>query len=426
MTAPDTTAGRAHALARDAADPLAAHRERFALPDGVVYLDGNSLGALPRAAVERVRHVVAHEWGTALIRSWNDAGWIDLAQRVAAKIARIIGAAPNEVLCADSTSVNLYKVLTAALQLQASRADGSGGRRRVILSERGNFPTDLYVGQGVAHACGATLRLVDTADIADALDEQVAVLLLTQVDYRSGRMHDLPTMTRRAHAVGALTLWDLAHSAGAVPVDLAAAGADFAVGCGYKYLNGGPGAPAFLFVAQRHLDALAPLAHAQPITGWFGHREPFAFGTDYRPAAGIDRFAVGTPSIVALSLLECGVDTVLAAGIDALRAKSVALTDAFIAHVERLCPELALASPRDAVVRGSQVSFRHPAACAVMQALIARGVIGDVRVPDILRFGFAPLYVRHVDAYDAAHALAAVLRDDEWRDARFQRGGVVT
>jgi len=246
------------------------------------------------------------------------------------------------------------------------------------------------------------------------------------VDYRSGALHDMATLTRRAHAAGAVTVWDLAHSAGAVPVDLEAAGADFAVGCGYKYLNGGPGAPAYVYVAQRHLEALREHPHAQPITGWFGHREPFAFGTDYSPAPGIERFAVGTPSIVALSLLECGVDTVLAAGIDALRRKSMALTDAFIELVQRFCPELPLASPRDAARRGSQVSFRHAEAYAVMQALIARGVIGDVRAPDILRFGFAPLYVRHVDVHDAAQALADVLRDQSWRDARFQRRAVVT
>ncbi len=419
---------RADAQALDAADPLAAHRDHFALPDGIVYLDGNSLGALPRTALDRVQQVVAQEWGMALIRSWNDAGWIELPRRVAAKIARLIGARPDEVICADSTSVNLYKVLAAALRLQAARPQVSVAGRRVILSERGNFPTDLYVAQGVAAWLGDgwELRLVESGAIADALDEQVALLLLTQVDYRSGALHDMTALTQRAQAVGAITVWDLAHSAGAVPVDLTAAGADFAVGCGYKYLNGGPGAPAFAYVAHRHLAALAADPHAQPITGWFGHREPFAFGTDYRPAAGIDRFATGTPSIVALSLLDCGVDSVLAAGIEALRAKSIVLTDAFIAQVGQLCPELELASPRDGAVRGSQVSFRHPAAGAVMQALIARGLIGDVRAPDILRFGFAPLYVRHVDAWDAAHTLATVLRDESWRDARFQRSGVVT
>jgi len=419
---------RQQALARDAADPLAAHRAAFALPDGVIYLDGNSLGALPRAAVERAQRVVAQEWGAALIRSWNDAGWIDLAQRVGAKIARLIGAQPNEVICADSTSVNLFKVLAATLRLQDARPRVSGAARRVILSERGNFPTDLYVAQGVAQWLGGQyeLRLVEAEGIAAALDDSVAVLMLTHVNFKSGAMHDMAALTRQAHAAGALVVWDLAHSAGAVPVDLTVADADFAVGCGYKYLNGGPGAPAFVYAAQRHLAALAGHPYAQPLTGWFGHREPFAFGTDYRPAAGIERFAVGTPSIVALSLLECGVDTVLAAGIDALRSKSIALTDAFIAQVEQLCPELPLASPRDAAVRGSQVSFRHPHAYAVMQALIARGVIGDVRAPDILRFGFAPLYVRHVDVHDATRTLADVLRDASWRDARFQQKAVVT
>jgi kynureninase len=419
---------RDDALALDAADPLAVHRRAFSLPEGVIYLDGNSLGALPRATSARVREVIEHEWGERLIRSWNEAHWTDFPRRLGAKIARLIGAQPHEVVCADSTSINLFKVLAAALHLQAARPQVSVAERRVILSERGNFPTDLYMAQGLAHLLGGhhQLKLVGAEAIAQSIDEAVAVVFLTQVNFKTGAMHDLASITRRAHEAGALIVWDLAHSAGAVPVDLAAAHADFAVGCGYKYLNGGPGAPAFVYAAERHLAALAGEAYAQPLTGWFGHRTPFEFVTDYAPAATIDRFAVGTPSIIALAALDAGVDTVLAAGMDALRAKSVALTDAFIALVERDCDGVTLATPRAAERRGSQVCFAHADAYAVMQALIERGVIGDFRAPDILRFGFAPLYVRHVDVFDAAQALADVLRTDAWRAERFQQRATVT
>ena len=419
---------RDDALARDAADPLAAHRRAFSLPEGVIYLDGNSLGALPLSTSARVREVIEREWGEGLIRSWNTARWTDLPRRVGAKIARLIGAQAHEVICADSTSINLFKVLAAALHLQGARPQVSLAERRVILSERENFPTDLYVAQGLTQLLGDRheLRLVDGEDVHGAIDETVAVVYLTQVNFKSGAMLDLAALTRRAHEAGALVVWDLAHSAGAVPVDLTAAQADFAVGCGYKYLNGGPGAPAFVFAAERHLEALAGATYAQPLTGWFGHRTPFEFVTDYAPAATIDRFAVGTPSIIALAALDAGVDTVLAAGVDALRAKSVALTDAFIALVERGCSGVTLATPRAAGRRGSQVCFAHADAYAVMQALIERGVIGDFRAPDILRFGFAPLYVRHVDVFDAAQALADVLRTNAWRAERFQNRFAVT
>ncbi|HQR22698.1 MAG TPA: kynureninase [Burkholderiaceae bacterium] len=405
------------------------HRQAFALPPDVIYLDGNSLGALPRATPARVRDVVEREWGDGLIRSWNDAHWIDYPRRVGAKIARLVGAPADEVICADSTSVNLFKVLAAALRLMRGRPQVSTSGRRVILTERGNFPTDLYIAQGLGRLLDDAyeLKQVGFDEVADSIDATVAVVLLTQVNYRTGAMHDLAALTARAHAAGALTIWDLSHSAGAVPVNLAAAGADFAVGCGYKYLNGGPGAPAFVHVARRHLEALADDRYAQPLAGWLGHRAPFDFDPDYTPAPSIDRFAVGTPSILALAALDSGVDTVLAAGIEALRAKSVALTEAFIACVEEQCGgAVALVSPRAAGARGSQVCFSHPQAYAVMQALIERGVIGDFRAPDVLRFGFAPLYVRHVDAVDAAAALAEVLRTEEWHAARFQQGGTVT
>ena len=420
---------RADCVDLDDRDPLKAHRAAFALPENVVYLDGNSLGALPRAASARVREVIEREWGDGLIRSWNSARWIDLPRRVGARIARLIGAQPHEVTCADSTSINLFKVLAAALRLQHAAPAGTQPRR-VILSERGNFPTDLYMAQGLADLLGAghELKLVESAHVTEAIDERTAVVMLTHVNFRTGAMHDLAGITQRARAAGALTVWDLAHSAGAVPVALNEAGADFAVGCGYKYLNGGPGAPAFVYAASRHLSALAEDRYAQPLSGWLGHRAPFAFDPTYAPAPSIDRFSVGTPSIVALAALEIGVDTVLAAGIDALRSKSTALTTLFIELVEQRCGAygVELVTPRDPAGRGSQVCFRSEHAFAVMQALIARGVIGDFRAPDILRFGFAPLYVRYTDAWDAAHALADILATGAWQRPEFQQRGAVT
>ena len=338
-------------IALDTRDPLAAHRDKFALPRDVIYLDGNSLGALPRATMERVREVVEHEWGEGLIRSWNAAHWIDLPRRVGGKIARLIGAEPQEVICADSTSVNLFKVLATALRLQASRPQVSLRERKVIVSEKANFPTDLYVAQGLIDLLGQSheLKLVEFDDVAAAIDERTAVLMLTHVSFKTGAIHDMAALTRLAHSAGAFVVWDLSHSVGAVPVALNAAAADFAVGCGYKYLNGGPGAPAFVFAASRHLAAIADDAYAQPLTGWLGHCAPFEFIPDYQPAASIDRYAVGTPSIVALSALEVGVDTVLHAGIDALRTKSIALTQLFIDLVEARCAGhgLSLASPRN-------------------------------------------------------------------------------
>jgi kynureninase len=423
-------ASRDDCAAADAADPLAVHREAFFVPDGLVYLDGNSLGPLPRATAARVRQVVEREWGHGLIRSWNDAGWIEAPRRVGAKIARLVGARPHEVLCADSTSVNLFKVLATALRMQAGQPHSSKRERRLILSERGNFPTDLYIAQGLVDLLGERFELkrVDFGEVATAIDGSVAALMLTHVHYKSGAMHDMAALTRRAHEAGALAIWDLAHSAGAVPVDLNGCGADFAVGCGYKYLNGGPGAPAFVFAADRHLRALEADTFAQPLSGWIGHRSPFDFAPDYAPAAGIDRFATGTPSIVALAALEAGVDTVLAAGIEALHAKSIALTELFIALVDGRCAGLglALATPRAAAARGSQVCLAHAQAWPVMQALIARGVIGDFRAPDILRFGFAPLYVRFADVWDAVEALREVLATRAWDRPEYAQPKAVT
>ena len=416
-------------LALDADDRLALLRAQFELPPGTVYLDGNSLGALPRRAAERVREVVTREWGHDLIASWNTAGWIDQPQRVGDKIARLVGAGPGEVVAADSTSLNLYKVLSVALQLV--RADAP--QRRVIVSERDNFPTDLYIAESLAQQQGFELRLVAADEIAAQLDGSLAVLMLTHVNYRTGRMHAMAETTAAAHAAGALVVWDLAHSAGAVPVDLGASGADFAIGCGYKYLNGGPGAPAFLWVHPRHAARMDAEQRWQPLAGWMGHAAPFEFTPGYRPAGGVARFVCGTPSPLALAVLECGVDTVLAAepfgGMVALRAKSLALTDLFIALVEQRCAGqgFALQTPREPALRGSQVSLlRDDGAYAIVQALIARGVVGDFRAPGILRFGFTPLYLRFVDVWDAVEHLVQVLQTGEWREARFHQRAAVT
>jgi len=420
---------RQDCLALDAQDPLAPLREQFDLPDGVTYLDGNSLGVLPKTAAARVAEVVTREWGQDLIRSWNTAGWIDMPQRIGNKIARLIGAGENEVVVADSTSVNLFKVLTAALNLQRTDAP----LRKVIVSVRHNFPTDLYIAESLARERGLILRLVEPDEIPAHLDRDLAVLMLTHVNYRTGRMHDMAALTRQAQEAGALVIWDLAHSAGAVPVDLNAANADFAVGCGYKYLNGGPGAPAFAWAHRSHTAAMDAEQLWQPLSGWLGHAAPFEFTPNYRPAAGVSRFICGTPPVISMAALECGVDTVLAAqsqgGMAALRRKSIALTDTFIALVEERCAGhgLTLQTPRDAAIRGSQVSFaREEGGYAIMQALIARGVIGDFRAPDILRFGFTPLYVRFIDVWDAVEHLMQVLASGEWREARFNQRAAVT
>jgi kynureninase len=439
-----TTITRDHCVALDDRDRLAPLRGQFALPPGVIYLDGNSLGVLPRTTAPRVQQVVRDEWGSDLIRSWNSAGWITLAQRVGDKIARLVGAGPGELVAADSTSVNLFKVLSAAARI--ARADAPG--RRVIVSERQNFPTDLYIAEGLCRELRWTLELLEPAAIVERLGgargADVAITMLTQVNYRTGALHDMAEMTARIHAAGALAVWDLAHTAGAVEIDLHGADADFAIGCGYKFLNGGPGAPAFVWAHPRHADRFW-----QPLSGWMGHAAPFAFQPGYAPAPGIGRFLCGTPAVLSLTALACGVDTLHAAeplgGMRALRAKSIALTETFIALVDARCAGLgiAVASPRDARARGSQVSLVHAApdggrhGYAIMQALIARGVIGDFRagtdadrhgpaLPDILRFGFTPLYLRFVDVYDAVEHLVQVLASEEYREERFNRRAAVT
>jgi len=413
----------------DERDTLAPLRDQFDLPEGVTYLDGNSLGVLPRTAAARVAQVVKDEWGRDLIRSWNTAGWIDMPQRIGNKIGRLIGASDGGAVVADSTSINLFKVLTAALNLQ--RADYP--ERKLIVSERHNFPTDLYIAESLARERGLELRLVDAEEIEQHLTGDLAVLMLTHVNYRTGRMHDMAKLTRMAHKAGALVVWDLAHSAGAVPVDLTRAEADFAVGCGYKYLNGGPGAPAFAWAHPKHTSRMDAGQLWQPLSGWLGHAAPFEFTPNYRPASGVARFLCGTPPVISMAALECGVDTVLAAqplgGMDALREKSLALTELFIELVESRCAGhgLELQTPRERWLRGSQVSFaREEGGYAIMQALIERGVIGDFRSPDILRFGFTPLYTRFVDVWNAADQLLQVLQSGEWKDAKFNQRAAVT
>jgi kynureninase len=402
---------RAHEF--DLADPLARTRALFTLPEGVIYLDGNSLGALPKATPAAVARVVEQEWGAGLIGSWNSAGWFEAASRIGGKIAPLIGAAPREVIACDSTSVNLFKLTAAALAMRPGR--------KVILSEPGNFPTDLYMIAGLEAQGLATRRLAERERLVDALDGDVALLLLTHAHYKTGTLHDMAALTRAAHEAGALVLWDLSHSTGALPIDLNGVGADFAVGCGYKYLCGGPGAPAFAFVAERHHAGLA-----QPLTGWFGHAAPFAFTDDYAPAPGIDQLQCGTPPVLGLAALEVGVDLIAGIGVERLYAKSQALSEFLLECLTMLRVEMELASPADSAARGSHLSFRHPEAYAICQALIARGVIGDFRDPDVLRLGFAPAYLSFADIAAAARHLAEVLTGEEWRRAEFNQRAAVT
>lgn len=426
----------------DAADALAPLRERFALPADVIYLDGNSLGAQPKAAAERVQTVVTQEWGRDLIRSWNSAGWVDMPMRLGNLIAPLIGAREGEVVAVDGTSLNLYKVLHTALRISAE--DRPQARR--IVSERSNFPTDLYIAQSLCQQLGFELVLIEPEELSASLQDDVAVLLLTHVNYRTGAMHDMQAITAAAHAKGILTIWDLCHSAGAVPVDLNGSDADFSIGCSYKYLNGGPGAPAFVWVHPRHVNRVA-----QPLSGWHGHDAPFAFVPGYEPAPNIARYQCGTQPVVSLALLECGLQVFAEAqalgGMAALRRKSLALTDLFIQLVEQECAGygLGVATPREHAERGSQVSLTRDygagvagdadsGAYAIVQALIARGVIGDFRAGggpgsrhlDILRFGFTPLYVGFADVWHAVAHLRAVLEGEEWRKPEFNQRKSVT
>ena len=412
------TMTRDDCLARDAADPLAPLRGQFDLPPGVIYLDGNSLGARPRAALARAQDVIAREWGLDLIKSWNTAGWFELPRRLGDRLAPLIGAAAGEVVVTDSTSINLFKALAGALHVQAAHAE-----RKVIITERSNFPTDIYMAQGLSGWLdrGYQVRLVDRVeDIADAVGPDTAVLMLTHVNYRTGYQHDMAALSALARERGAVTVWDLAHSAGAVPVALARDGADFAVGCTYKYLNGGPGAPAFIWVPRRHQAQFV-----QPLSGWWGHAAPFDMAPHFAPCDGIGRALCGTQPIVSLAMVECGLDVFAQTDMAAIRAKSLALTSLFIELVETRCAghPLGLVTPREPARRGSQVSFTHPHGFAVMQALIGRGVIGDYREPAIMRFGFTPLYTSFADVWDAVAILKDIL-DREDYDVAARRGAV--
>ncbi|WP_289032273.1 kynureninase [uncultured Roseibium sp.] len=399
----------------DENDPLAAKRDAFRLPNGVIYLDGNSLGVLPAHVPERMQHVVEKQWGESLIRGWNEHDWIDLPQKVGNRIGRLVGAEQDAVVACDSTTINVFKVVSAALALRPGR--------KVILSDNGNFPTDLYIAQGLADllAKDHELRIVSLEDVTDAITDDLAALMLTEVDYKTGRRHDMKALTEKAHAVGALAIWDLAHSAGAFPVDLSGSNADFAIGCGYKYLNGGPGAPAFLYVAPRHQNDIRPA-----LTGWMGHDAPFAFDLDYRPARGINRMRVGTPPVLSLSALDAALDVFDDVDMEVVRQKSISLCEYFIAQVEERCPELELVSPRNAELRGSQVSFRFAEGYALMQALIANGVIGDFRAPDTVRFGFTPLYLSHADVARAVDILEKILKTRMWDMDEFRTRRKVT
>ncbi|HVL58660.1 MAG TPA: kynureninase [Burkholderiaceae bacterium] len=412
---------RAQAEALDRTDPLAFARSRFALPDGVIYLDGNSLGALPAGVPARMRDAVELEWGRGLIRSWNDAGWYPAPQRAAAKIATLIGAAADQVIVADSTSVNLFKLLMAAAAIQ--RRDPA---RTVIVAERGNFPTDVYLDAAVAELAGLQLVCPEQRDVPAAIDAaggQLAIVQLTHVNYRTGERYDMADVTRRTHRAGGLVLWDLAHSAGAMPLALDALDVDFAVGCTYKYLNGGPGSPAYAYVARRWIGDLR-----QPLVGWHGHARPFDFAHDFVPHPGIERLLCGTAPQLSLIALEAALDAFDGIDLQQVRDKSVALGETFIALADTQLAGFGfeLSCPRDPQRRGSQVSLAHPNGYAIVQALIARGVIGDFRAPDILRFGFAPLYVRHVDVWDAVAALRDVMREDAWNQPQFLQRKAVT
>lgn len=390
-------------------------RSLFQMPDGVVYLDGNSLGPLPRAVADRVGRMISEEWGKELIRGWNSAGWMTQPGRIGDRVGRLIGAPEGTVVIGDTLSIKVYQALASALELNPAR--------RVILSDSGNFPSDLYIADGLLRslARGHELRIVDPEDVEAAIDETIAVVMLTEVDYRTGRLHDMRALTRKAHAAGALTIWDLAHSAGAIPVDLTGAGADFAVGCTYKYLNGGPGAPAFIYVAPDHVERIRPA-----LSGWMGHQAPFAFDLDYRAGPGIERLRVGTPPVIAMAALDAALDVWEGVSMSDVRTASIALSDLFIRDIEARCPELTLASPRDGAKRGSQVSFRHADGYAIMQALIARGVIGDFRSPDMMRFGFTPLYIGQTEVRAAVDTIEDVMINRRWDAPEYRKKAVVT
>lgn len=390
-------------------------RRLFDIPQGLVYLDGNSLGPLPRAVPERVARTVTEQWGPHLIGGWNACGWMDQPRALGDRIGRLIGARPGHTVIGDTLSIKVFQALAAAMALNPGR--------KVILSDTGNFPTDLYMAEGLIKLLGPDyrLQLADPEALEDAITEETAVVLVTEVDYRTGRRHDMARLTATAHARGALAIWDLAHSAGAFPVDVTGGNADFAVGCTYKYLNAGPGAPAFISVAARHADHVEPA-----LAGWLGHDAPFAFEQGYRPGEGVARMRVGTPPVLQMAALDAALDVWEGVDMTALRTRSLALADRFIAAVEAACPTLTLATPRAHDQRGSQVSFRHPEGYAIMQALIARGVVGDFRAPDILRFGVTPLYIGEAEIDHAAEVLAEVMEGALWDQPEYRARKAVT
>jgi len=394
---------------------FAATKARFHLPRGLIYLDGNSLGPLPLAAMARAERVMRDEWGDMLIRAWNQAFWMEQPRRIGDRIARLIGAPPGTVVAGDTLSIKVYQSLAAGLSLRPER--------KIVLSDSGNFPTDLYMADGLLRSLdrGLTLKVVAPEKVEESISDDVAVMMLTHVDYRSGRAHDMARLTERAHAAGVIALWDLAHSAGAMPVELAEVGADFAVGCTYKYLNGGPGAPAFIYARPDHISTTWPA-----LSGWLGHEAPFAFDPAYRPSPGIDRLRVGTPPVVQMAILEAALDVWDEVDIKDVRARSIALSQRFIREVEARCPIWTLASPRDPEARGSQVSFAFEHGYATMQALISRGLIGDFRAPDIMRFGFTPLYIDEADVIAAADIIEGVIAEKLWERTEFQKRATVT
>ncbi len=401
----------------DKTDSLNGFRDDFHLRDGLVYLDGNSLGALPKEAIRRMSDVVKNEWGEGLITSWLGADWVNAPQRIGDKLATIIGAASGEVIVADSTSVNIFKALTAALSLN--------GGRKVILSETTNFPTDVYMMQGLEALCKGevTVKTVAPEQVVDHLNDDVAVLLLTQVHYKTGKIRNMKEITQTAHDKGVLVIWDLSHSAGSINVDLNDSEADFAVGCGYKFLNGGPGAPAFLFVARRHQSKAMVV-----LSGWFGHKTPFSFDENYEPSEGVRRFLCGTPPVLGLTALECGIDLFCRADMREVRKKAVRLGDLFIALMEQKCGAFGfeLISPSDGNERGSQISYQHEKGYEIMQALKEREVIGDFRAPDVLRFGLTPLYLRYQDIYDAVEIIRQVMDLQAWNRPEYKVRAAVT
>ena len=394
---------------------FAATKAMFDLPEGVIYLDGNSLGPLPKAATARVEQMMKQEWGQMLITGWNKAGWMAQPMALGDRVGALVGAEPGHVTMGDTLSIKVYQALASALELRPDR--------KVVLSDNGNFPSDLYMAEGLLRTLGPDyeLRVVDPEAVEDNITDDIAVLMITEVDYRTGRKHDMAALTAKAHSVGALTVWDLAHTAGAVPVDLSGAGADFAVGCTYKYLNGGPGAPAFIYVAPRHAGRAVPA-----LSGWLGHKSPFAFDLSYQPGTGVERMRVGTPPVLQMTALETAMDIWDLADMNDVRAKSIELTEQFIAGVEAACPDLELASPRNPEERGSQVSFRFTEGYAAMQALIARGVIGDFRAPDIMRFGFTPLYIDAADVDAAIAIISDVMNNGLWDRAEYKVRAAVT